>query len=203
MNGPPPLLREVRAIAIGGSAGGIEALSELLPDLPASARCAVFVVLHQPRDRPSLLAELFAPRCAMRVCEPDDKQPVENGCIYFAPSDYHMLVDAGPGISLSADAPVHFSRPSIDVLFESAADVFGAALLAIVLSGGNEDGADGARAVRRAGGCVIVQDPMTARVPVMPQRAIERALPDAVLPVGEIHALLKRSISGEAALHAR
>jgi two-component system chemotaxis response regulator CheB len=178
--------RAFDAIVVGGSAGGVEALSDLLPMLPALRGLAVFVVLHQPRDRSSLLSDLFASRCTLAVCEPDDKQAIEANCIYFAPSDYHMLVDAGPQISLSADELVHFSRPSIDVLFESAADVYGDRLLAIVLSGGNADGADGARAVRAAGGGVIVQDPRTARVPTMPQSALDRVTPDAVLPVAQI-----------------
>jgi two-component system chemotaxis response regulator CheB len=186
----PQDLRDVRAIAIGGSAGSIEVLQELLPVLPAHGEVAVLIVLHQPRDHPSLLAELFAPRVSLRVCEPDDKQEIEPGCIYFAPADYHLLVDYGPRVSLSADEPVNFSRPAIDVLFESAADVYGPALLAIVLSGGNEDGAAGAVAVRRAGGRVVVQDPAEARVSMMPQRAIERCAPDAVLAVDAMARLL-------------
>jgi two-component system chemotaxis response regulator CheB len=148
------------------------------------------VVVHQPRDRSSLLPGIFASRCALAVCEPDDKQVVLPDHIYFAPADYHMLIDTGPRISLSADDLVHFSRPSIDVLFESAADVYGEHLLAIVLSGGNEDGADGALAVRCAGGFVVVQDPATARLPMMPRSALARVAADAVLPVAEISALL-------------
>ena len=190
--------REIRAIVVGGSAGGVEALSELLPVLPAARGLAVFVVLHQPRDRSSLLPELFASRCALAVCEPDDKQAIEADSIYFAPSDYHMLVDDGPQISLSMDDLVHFSRPSIDVLFESAADVYRDRLLAIVLSGGNADGADGARAVRAAGGVVVVQDPRSARVPTMPQSALERVTPDAVLPVAGISRLLNTLHAKEA-----
>jgi two-component system chemotaxis response regulator CheB len=195
-------LRGLRAIAIGGSAGAIEVLQELLPALPAACRLAVLVVLHQPRDRASLLAELFASRTPLKVCEPDDKQDIEDGCVYFAPSDYHLLVDAGPRISLSADEPVHFSRPAIDVLFESAAETYGPALLAIVLSGGNEDGAAGALAVRRAGGRVIVQDPAQARVAMMPRSAIERCAPDAVLDVAAIAALFRSLARTEAAQHA-
>ncbi|HEY2395234.1 MAG TPA: chemotaxis protein CheB [Rudaea sp.] len=183
-------MRDIRAIAIGGSAGGVEALAELLPALTARGMLSIFVVVHQPRDRSSLLPGIFASRCAFAVCEPDDKQVVRPDHIYFAPADYHMLVDAGPRISLSADDLVHHSRPSIDVLFESAADVYAEHLLAIVLSGGNEDGADGALAVRRAGGFVVVQDPETARVPMMPRSALAKVAADAVLPVAEIFALL-------------
>jgi two-component system chemotaxis response regulator CheB len=181
---------DIRAIAIGGSAGGVEVLAELLPALTARGALSIFVVVHQPRDRASLLPGIFAPRCAFAVCEPDDKQAVCTDHIYFAPADYHMLVDAGPRISLSADDLVHFSRPSIDLLFESAADVYGEHLLAIVLSGGNEDGADGALAVHRAGGFVVVQDPETARLPMMPRCALAKVAADAVLPAAEISALL-------------
>ena len=193
MNAPPPGQREmrgIRAIAIGGSAGGVEALAELLPSLTARGALSIFVVVHQPRDRSSILPTIFAPRCALAVCEPDDKQVVQPDHIYFAPADYHMLVDSGRRISLSTDDPVHFSRPSIDVLFESAADVYREQLLAIVLSGGNEDGADGAQAERRAGGFVVVQDPATARLPMMPRSALARVAADAVLPVTRISALL-------------
>jgi len=165
--------RALDAIVVGGSAGGVEALSELLPVLPAKRGLSVFVVLHQPRDRSSLLPELFASRCALTVCEPDDKQAIEADCIYFAPSDYHMLVDVGPQISLSADELVHFSRPSIDVLFESAADAYGSRLAGVVLSGANTDGASGLRAIADAGGVTIVQSPATAQEPTMPEAALQ------------------------------
>jgi two-component system chemotaxis response regulator CheB len=191
MNTPSLAQRGIRAVALGGSAGGIEALTELLPALPAGLHLAVFVVVHQPRHRSSMLPGIFASRCPLAVCEPDDKQDVQPDCIYFAPSDYHMLIDQGPRISLSEDDLVRFSRPSIDVLFESAAEVYGRDLLAIVLSGGNDDGADGALAVHRSGGFVVVQDPDTARVSTMPRSVVERGAADAVLPVAGIRALLR------------
>jgi two-component system chemotaxis response regulator CheB len=182
--------RGIRAVAFGGSAGGIEVLTELLPALPAGLDIAAFVVVHQPRGRTSMLPGIFAPHCAFAVCEPDDKQDVQSDCIYFAPPDYHMLIDNGPCISLSVDELVRFSRPSIDALFESAADVYGRRLLAIVLSGGNDDSADGTLAVRRGGGFVVVQDPDTARMSMMPRSAVDRGAADAVLPVAGIRALL-------------
>ena len=193
---------DIHAIAFGASAGGIEVLAELLPALARGAGTAAFVVLHRRRDRVSLLPRIFAPRCVLAVCEPDDKQEVQSDSIYFAPSDYHMLIDAGPRIALSADAPVHYSRPSIDVLFESAADVYGSHLLAIVLSGGNADGADGALAVRQAGGVVVVQDPRCARVAAMPQAVLDCMQPDAVLPVAAISQLLA-SLARKEPVHDR
>lgn len=194
--------RDIHAVALGASAGGIEALSVLLPALDHGSDLAVFVVLHRLRERASLLQKIFAPKCALPVCEPDDKQDVQSGSIYFAPSDYHMLIGAGPCITLSTDELVNYSRPSIDVLFESAAEIYGAHLLAVVLSGANADGADGAVAVRRAGGLVVVQDPASARVPLMPQAVLERMQPDAVLPVAAIGELLA-SLAHEESLDDR
>ena len=153
-------------------------------------RAPVFVVLHLPRERPSLLVEIFQPRCALPIREAEDKQPVDAGTVYVAPPDYHLLVDVGPRLSLSADDPVHFSRPSIDVLFESAADLFRDRLLAVLLSGANEDGAAGADRVRRRGGVTIVQDPGSARSSAMPQSALNLFQPTHVLCLDAIAAML-------------
>lgn len=163
------------AVVIGTSAGGVEALLALLPAFPATYPGAVFVVLHLPRERPSLLVDIFAPRCALRVREAEDKEPVEPGTIYFAPPDYHLLIDNGPELSLSADDPVNFSRPSIDVLFESAADVYGAGLLGIILTGASQDGARGLETVRARGGLTYVQEPSTATASYMVEAALQRA----------------------------
>jgi len=190
MNTIASLAGRVDAVVIGTSAGGVEALSRLLPALPRGAPAAVFVVLHLPRERPSLLVDIFAPRCEMTVREASDKEPVEAGTIYFAPPDYHLLVDEGPQLALSSDELVNFSRPAIDVLFESAADEYGERLLGIVLTGGNQAGAVGLQAVRAAGGMTIVQQPDTAQVPYMPELALERGEVDYVLTLEQIAALL-------------
>lgn len=184
-------LRSVDAIVIGASAGGIEALMEILPGLTSAQQVAVLVVIHLPRERPSLLVEVFRPRCALAVEEAQDKADVRPGTIYFAPPDYHMLVDRGPRISLSFDAPVHFSRPSIDVLFQSAADVYGERLMGIILTGGNEDGAEGLAAVRGAGGVTVVQRPDSAQVSLMPAAALAHTPVDYVLSPADISRLLK------------
>lgn len=196
----PSLAGRVDAIVVGASAGGVEALSALLPALPAGLAAPVFVVLHLPRERPSLLVEIFQPKCALPIHEAEDKEPVEAGTVYFAPPDYHLLVDDGPRIALSTDAAVHYSRPSIDVLFESAADRFGARLLAIVLTGANEDGAAGAAAVRRAGGITLVQQPDGAQSPLMPQAALRLADPTYVLALPAMAALLGTLAPAEAAM---
>ncbi len=183
--------RSVEAIVVGTSAGGVDALSVLLPALPPDLQVPVLIVLHLPRDRPSRLVEIFAPRCALAVREAEDKAPVVPGTVYFAPPDYHLLLDAGPSLALSADEPVHFSRPSIDVLFESAADVYGKGLVAIILTGASQDGAAGLDAVRRVGGCTIVQRPDTAQAPLMTEAALARGPVDFVLPLEAIANLLR------------
>lgn len=182
--------RDIEAIVVGASAGGVEALSEILPALRRDARVSVFVVLHQPRERSSLLLDIFRPKCALPVSEPDDKEAVQRGRIYFAPADYHLMIEAGPNMALSIDSLVNYSRPSIDILFETAAEVYGRRLLAIVLSGGNEDGAQGAAVVNGAGGMVIVQDPETAKVSAMPKFALDRVDVDLVLSLPQIAELL-------------
>jgi len=181
----------IEAIAIGASAGGIDALSQLLPALPTDARLAVFVVVHLPPAQPSLLTEIFQLRCALWVQEAEDKQMVEPGTLYFAPPDYHLLLDAGPQLALSADPPVHFSRPSIDALFESAADVYGKALLGIVLTGASEDGASGLLAIHQAGGSTWVQRPSDAATPAMPLYAIQRCPAARVLSLEEMGMLFQ------------
>lgn len=182
----------VDAIVIGTSAGGVDALSTLLPALPRDFAGAVFIVLHLPRERPSLLVDIFAPKCALAVREAEDKEPVAPGTVYFAPPDYHLLVDEGPQLALSADEPVHFSRPSIDVLFESAADVYGARLLGIILTGASHDGADGLAIISQRGGETIVQDPATAESPLMTQAALARGPVHHILDLGGIADLLRR-----------
>jgi len=158
-------------IVIGASAGGVETLLPMLARLGPGAP-PVVVVLHVRRDRPSLLANIFASACAIPVSEAVDGEPLLPGTIAFAPPDYHLLLDRGPRLRLSLDPPLRFSRPSIDVLFETAADVLGAGVLAIVLSGYNDDGTQGAGTVVRAGGRVLVQDPDTARGTQMPSAAL-------------------------------
>ncbi|MFY2763460.1 chemotaxis protein CheB [Arenimonas sp. MALMAid1274] len=174
------------AIVIGVSSGGVEALGQLLPALPPTLRAAVMVVLHLPPDRPSLLSAIFAGACALPVKEAEDKEDVQPGHVYFAPPDYHLLVDRGPRLVLSFDPPVQFSRPAIDPLFQTAADVYGKRLWGIVLTGNSEDGADGLAAVHRAGGRCFVQDPRTAASPLMPGAALARVPGATSLPLLEL-----------------
>lgn len=176
----------VDAVVVGASAGAVEALGVLLPGLASSLPVPVIVVVHIPPSRPSLLADLFSTRCALAVREAEDKQPVDPGTIWFAPPGYHLLIERDRSFSLSLDEPVNYSRPSIDVLFESAADAYEARLLAMVLTGANQDGAHGAATVKARGGVVAVQDPTSALAPTMPALAIEHAQPDFVGSLEEL-----------------
>jgi two-component system chemotaxis response regulator CheB len=187
----------IDAIVIGASAGGVDALSVLLPALPRDLRAPVFIVVHLPRERPSLLAQIFAPKCALRVKEAEDKMRVEPGTVYFAPPDYHLLVDKGPQLALSIDELVHYSRPSIDVLFESAVDLYAKRLMGIILTGANQDGTAGLAAIHRRGGVTIVQEPDSAEVPQMARAALERTAADFVLTLPEIAGLLRSLASTE------
>jgi two-component system chemotaxis response regulator CheB len=162
-----------QAIVIGASAGAVQALSEILPRLPADYPLPVLIVVHVP-DAPSGLVSLFASKSAVAIREPEDKEPILPATVYLAPPGYHLLVEADRSIALSADQPVLFSRPSIDVLFESAADAFGAGLTAIIMTGANDDGARGAAAAHRAGGTVLVEDPASAYAAAMPTAALAR-----------------------------
>jgi two-component system chemotaxis response regulator CheB len=174
------------AIVIGASAGGVMALQQLLEALPASLDAPVMIVLHLPRDRPSRIAELLGGGCVLPVREAEDKQPLRAGEVLFAPPDYHLLVEDAATVALSVDAPVLFSRPAIDPLFESASECFGAHLLAILLTGASTDGTDGVVAVRRAGGTVWVQCPADASSPLMPASALAKAGADATLTLSAI-----------------
>lgn len=178
------------AVVVGGSAGGIDALGTLLAALPPDFAPPIVVVVHLPRQRPSRLAEALAFRSGRRVVEVEDKEPIVSGAVYVAPPDYHLLVDVGPSLALAVDAAVNFSIPSIDVLFESAADVYGSHVAGVVLSGANDDGARGLAAIARAGGPTFVQQPDEAGVSLMPEAAIAACPGALVAPVRGIAAAL-------------
>jgi two-component system chemotaxis response regulator CheB len=168
----------IRAVAIGGSAGAVQALSRILPALPADYPLPVFVVVHVPPDRGNALVPLFAAKCRVEVKEAEDKEPARAGVVYFAPSDYHLLLEADGSLSLSSDELVNHSRPSIDVLFETSADAYGPTLAGVILTGANHDGARGLQAVVDAGGVGVVEDPAQAYAPAMPASALD-ACPSA------------------------
>jgi two-component system chemotaxis response regulator CheB len=187
---PADFRASVETVAIGASAGGIDALFTLLRGLQAPFRGSVVLVLHLPEDHESRLVEVFASRLAIDVREAQPGAPVASGTVYFAPPGYHLLVEADRTFSLSCDPPVLFSRPSIDVLLESCADAYGSGLCGIVLTGANEDGARGLAAVKARGGLTAVQDPAEAAHATMPQAALDAAEPDFVLPLAGLRSLL-------------
>jgi two-component system chemotaxis response regulator CheB len=186
MSAPKPIpdARQLRvrleAIVLGASAGAVEALSGLLPALPRDYALPLLVVVHAPADPPSIMVELFQAKCRIIVKEAEDKEIIRAGTVYFAVPNYHLLVEPDRRLSLSSDAPVLFSRPSIDVLFESAADAYGPGLAGLVLTGASADGAQGLHAVHAAGGVALVQSPESAPAPTLPQAALT-ACPDATM----------------------
>lgn len=182
--------RRTELVVIGGSAGGVDALIGLLPEIPVDYRSTVVCILHVPADRDSRLAELFDLRAALPVREARDKEQLEPGVIYFAGSGYHLSIERDRCFSLSCEPPVQFARPAIDVLMESAADAYGPAMAGILLTGANHDGADGMCRIRERGGLTVVQDPNEAQASAMPEEAIRRCAPDLVLPLSAIRTLL-------------
>ncbi len=178
------------AVVIGASAGGVDVLGRILSALPATFPLPIAVVLHVAADRPSLLREVFAPKCRLAVREAEDKDSFVGGGVYFAPPDYHLLMEAPDLLALSIEPPCNFSRPSIDILFESAAYCLHKRVLGILLTGASSDGAKGLRAIAKAGGFTVVQDPEEAYAPQMPRSAIDLHAPSAVLTCSGIIALL-------------
>ena len=175
MSAHPP----VKAVVIGGSAGSVASLLVILKTLPRDYRPAVFLTVHVPPDaKRSVLVDILRTHCQVTVCEAQDKEPANGGTVYVAPPNYHLLVETSGSMALSADDPVLFSRPSIDVLFESAADAYGSELVGVLLSGANQDGAHGLQLIEQAGGQVLIEDPANAYAPVMPRAALD-ACPQA------------------------
>jgi two-component system chemotaxis response regulator CheB len=186
----PYAARRIEAAVLGASAGGIDALLRMLHDLPLPWHLPVVVVLHLPEGHESHLAEIFAERLRVPVHEAADKMPLASGHVYFAPPGYHLSIERNRRFSLSCEPPVRFSRPSIDVLMASAADAYGPALVGILLTGANDDGAEGLLRIHLAGGITAVQDPNEAQISIMPEAAIALHAPDHVLPLRELRALL-------------
>lgn len=172
-------------IVIGGSLGGHTALLRILGDLPPKLPLPIAVVLHRHRESDDLLLPLLQAKSVLPMSEVIDKEPLESGRVYLCPPDYHLLVDEGC-LTLSTDDLVNFARPSIDVLFESAAEWFGPRTIGVVLSGAGSDGAIGARRVVEQGGRILIQDPKTAEGPWMPEAALAATSLAEVWPLDRI-----------------
>ncbi|HSP15854.1 MAG TPA: chemotaxis protein CheB [Thermoanaerobaculia bacterium] len=180
-----PLDREFDLIVIGCSLGGMRALEAIFSAIGRDFPLPIAVVQHRHRKSSEQLPEFFRRATKLRVVDAEDKQHIEPGCVYLAPADYHLLVERG-AFSLSVDAAVAYSRPSIDVLFESAADAYADRLVGVVLTGANADGSRGAKRIKARGGFLVVQDPATAEAPSMPEAAIATARVDRILPLDRI-----------------
>ena len=180
----------MRAVVIGASAGGLEALKVMLPALPASFPLPIAIVQHRDGSSDGFLAEYLNRMSRVMVSEPEDKEPLCAGHVYIAPGGYHLLIESDLCFSLSVDGRVNYSCPSIDVLFESAADVFAESLIGIVLTGANVDGAQGLKAIKAHGGLAIVQDPKTAQAAAMPRAALEATDVDYIVGLDQIAPLL-------------
>jgi two-component system chemotaxis response regulator CheB len=176
-------------VVVGTSWGGLAALRTLVAGLPKEFMMAVTLVQHRHKDSDHLLRVLLQERSSLEVCEVEDKMPIEHGRIYVAPPDYHTLVEPGH-FSLSTEAPVRYSRPSIDVTFTSAADSYAHRTVGIVLTGANADGSEGLSRISERGGMAIVQDPATAESRVMPEAATRRVPRAKVMPLVEIVAFV-------------
>lgn len=182
--------RNFRAVVIGVSTGGVQALSSLLGHLPAHFPVPILIVQHIGAETGDGLARLLNRHSALRVKEADEQDELIPGTVFLAPANYHLLVEAGGTLSLSADAPVSYARPSVDVLFESAAEAFGAQLIGIILTGANFDGSRGLARIKQKGGIAIVQDPADAEAAQMPQAALAATSVDHVVALCAMPALL-------------
>ena len=181
---------QYEAIVIGASAGGLLALSGILETLPAGFPLPVVVIQHRAKDERSLLGEVLQAKCRIRVKEADEKELLTGGTVYLGPAGYHLLIEKNRSFSLSCEPPVHFSIPSIDVLFETAAGAYGSGLIGIILTGANKDGAAGIQAIRKQGGTTIAQNPAGAQFPAMPLAAIATGSVQHIFELEEINHFL-------------
>lgn len=183
-------MKPVKLIVIGGSAGSLQVILNFLAAIPRDFPLPILIVLHRNGVFESNLEELFSSRTRVPVKEVEEKELIIPGTTYICPADYHVLLEKDHSFSLDYSERVHYSRPSIDVTFRSAADSFGEELVALLLSGGNADGVEGLQYIKARGGVAVVQDPATAEVPYMPQQAVTKGEIDFIVPAVEIPAFL-------------
>jgi two-component system chemotaxis response regulator CheB len=172
-------------VAMGTSWGGLSAMSKLLGGLPAEFSIPIVLVQHRSKDSDRLLVQLLQDATDLKVCEIEDKDVLLPGTVHVAPADYHVLVESGY-LSLTLEEPVRFSRPSIDVMFTSAADAYGPATIGVILTGANEDGATGLADIAKRGGCALIQDPKTAEIKMMPEAALKATPTAEVFSLGDL-----------------
>lgn len=179
-------MEKCEALIIGGSAGSLDVLLKVLPDLNSSLTFPVIIVLHRKPGKESMLTDLLRTKTKMLVKEIEEKEPLISGKIYIAPPGYHLLIEKNKTFSLDASEKINFSRPSIDVSFTSAAEVFGKNLVAILLSGANSDGSDGLQKVHKTGGYTMIQNPDSAVARFMPEYASGHVEIDSILDPEEM-----------------
>ncbi|MDO6435365.1 chemotaxis protein CheB [Flavitalea sp. BT771] len=184
-------MRRPKLMIIGGSAGSLQVILGILPVIHPEFPVPILIILHRNSVFESNLEELLASRTQALIKEVEEKEPILPGAIYIAPADYHVLIEADHTFSLDYSERVNFSRPSIDVTFRCAGDVYGADLICLLLSGGNADGVEGLQYVKGRGGIVVVQDPATAEVSYMPQHAVNQVAVDFLVPAEDLPAFLK------------
>jgi len=174
------------AVVIGSSAGGIKALSMVLAALPREFPLPIIIVQHLHPHSDSYLAHILGSKCELNVKQADEKETINKGVVYLAPPNYHLLIEEDRSFSLSIDKPVTYARPSVDVLFETAIYAYQDKLIAIILTGANNDGSQGVKKIKQIGGYIIVQDPATAEADAMPKAAIAATKVDNILPIEQI-----------------
>lgn len=188
------MLGKIEAIVIGGSWGGIDAVIKILSALPSDFKPTMVIALHRPKNVINSLEGILKKYSKIPFSEPYDKEEIRLNHVYLAPSNYHLLIEKNKIFSLDVSAPVNYFRPSIDVLFESAAHVYGEFLTGILLTGANKDGGDGMKTIAGKGGFTIVQDPSTAASGIMPEAALRLIKPDFL---GNIHSITELISSGK------
>lgn len=188
------MTRRIEAVVMGASWGGLNAYTRILASLPANFSAAILLVQHQNASADNRLAWLLHRDCRLPVISPPDKEPIRAGHVYVAPPGYHMLVDRDRTIALTTSRPVHFSRPSIDELFFSAGHIYGKNVMGVILTGANEDGAEGLDYIRRRGGMTLAQSTLSSEAPVMPEAAISKGAVQEVLDLERIGPYLAATV---------
>ena len=174
-------VRKTELVLIGGSAGSIDALLQILPKLNRKLSFAIIIIIHRKSSFESTLSDLFESKSKLRVKEAEEKETIVPGMIYLAPADYHLLIEGDKTLSLDFSEKILHSRPAIDATFQTAADVYKEKVAAILLSGANADGSAGIKAIQQVGGLTVVQDPEDAEIRYMPTQALAKMKPDLVL----------------------
>ena len=191
-NSHPVTCNTYKAIVIGASTGGMSALKIILSALPSNFALSVIIVMHRHKDTDGYLEKSLDNECKMCVKQADEKEEIRGGVVYVAPPNYHLLIEDNCTFSMSVEGVVNYARPSVDVVFESAADVYGQRLIGVILTGANRDGSQGLRKIKEAGGLTIVKSPETSEVADMPEAAIAAVKPDHVLPLENIGYFLRK-----------